>query len=143
MGTCTFLIALLSTDAMVGWIAAALLCLQRFGQGFGRGGEWGGATLPAVANAPLGWRARFGAAPQLGSPLGFLAANGAFLLGVWLSEAPFMRCEWRIPFLLSAGLVLLSLWVRLRIHETLEFSAAIKREPPVRVPVASMLSAYC
>ena len=63
-----------------GWIAPLLLCMLRFGQGFGLGGEWGGAALLAVENAPPGWRARFGMFPQLGAPVGFIAANGLFLL---------------------------------------------------------------
>ncbi|MEY4472036.1 MAG: hypothetical protein RL671_340, partial [Pseudomonadota bacterium] len=88
MGGSTLLIAFLPTYAMVGWVAPALLCLLRFGQGFGLGGEWGGAALLAVENAPKGWTARFGAAPQLGAPVGFLAANGLFLLlGLWLTDA--------------------------------------------------------
>jgi hypothetical protein len=71
MGVSTLLIAFLPTYAMVGWIAPLLLCVLRFGQGFGLGGEWGGATLLAVENAPKGWEARFGSAPQLGAPVGF------------------------------------------------------------------------
>ena len=143
MGGSTLAIAFLPTYAMAGWIAPALLCLMRFGQGFGLGGEWGGAALLAVENAPAGWKARFGAAPQLGSPLGFLAANGAFLLlGMSLSEAEFTRWGWRLPFLGSAVLVAVGLWVRLRIGETPEFRAALEREPPLRVPVARVLSKH-
>lgn len=90
MGGSTLLIAFLPTYAMAGWIAPALLCLLRFGQGFGLGGEWGGAALLAVENAPRGWEARFGSAPQLGAPLGFFFANGLFLLlGLGLSDADF------------------------------------------------------
>jgi MFS family permease len=90
MGTSTVLIGFLPTYAMIGWVAPVLLCVMRFGQGFGLGGEWGGAALLAVENAPKGWEARFGAAPQLGAPVGFLAANGLFLvLGLGLSDADF------------------------------------------------------
>ena len=78
----------LPTYAMVGWIAPLLLCLLRFGQGFGLGGEWGGAALLAVENAPPGWRARFGMLPQLGAPVGFIAANGFFLLLGAVADAP-------------------------------------------------------
>jgi MFS family permease len=80
MGGSTVAIAFLPTYAMAGWIAPFLLCLLRFGQGFGLGGEWGGAALLAVENAPPGWRARFGMFPQLGAPVGFIAANGLFLI---------------------------------------------------------------
>ncbi len=141
MGLSTLLIAFLPTYAMAGWIAPALLCLLRFGQGFGLGGEWGGAALLAVENAPKGWEARFGAAPQLGAPLGFLAANGLFLLlGMNLSEADFAAWGWRIPFLLSAVLVILGLWVRLRIGETPAFRAAVEKAPPPLVPLGRLLS---
>src|ERR1700750_1524676 len=86
MGASTLLIAFLPTYAQAGWGAPLLLCILRFGQGFGLGGEWGGAALLAVENAPEGWRGRFGTAPQLGAPVGFLAANGLFLLlGLGLS----------------------------------------------------------
>ena len=77
MGGSTMAIAFLPTYASVGWVAPLLLCLLRFGQGFGLGGEWGGAALLAVENAPPGYRARFGMFPQLGAPVGFIAANGA------------------------------------------------------------------
>lgn len=140
MGGSTLLIAFLPTYAMAGWIAPALLCLLRFGQGFGLGGEWGGAALLAVENAPRGWEARFGSAPQLGAPLGFLFANGLFLLlGRTLSDADFAAWGWRIPFLASALLVGLGLWVRLRIGETPAFREALEKAPPPRVPVGLLM----
>jgi predicted MFS family arabinose efflux permease len=140
MGTSTLLIAFLPTYAMIGWTAPLLLCLLRFGQGFGLGGEWGGATLLAVENAPPGWRARFGAAPQLGAPVGFLAANGLFLLlGLALSPGDFAAWGWRVPFALSALLVAVGLWVRLRVGETPAYRAALEQAPPPRVPLASVL----
>lgn len=144
MGLSTFLIAFLPTYAFMegfgaGWLAPALLCVLRFGQGFGLGGEWGGATLLAVENAPKGWEARFGCTPQLGAPIGFLAANGLFLLlGLGLSEQDFASWGWRIPFLLSALLVAIGLWVRLKISETPAFRAALEREAPAHVPVWEM-----
>lgn len=140
MGVSTLLIAFLPTYAMVGWVAPLLLCVLRFGQGFGLGGEWGGATLLAVENAPRGWEARFGSAPQLGAPVGFLAANGLFLLlGLWLSDADFTAWGWRVPFLLSAVLVGIGLWVRLRIGETPAFREALEQAPPPRVPLGTVL----
>ena len=139
MGGSTFAIAFLPTYAVAGALAPALLCLLRFGQGFGLGGEWGGASLLAVENAPKGWEARFGAAPQLGAPLGFLAANGLFLmLSLTLPPAAFAAWGWRIPFLASAVLVLVGLWVRLKIGETAAFRAAIEAAPPPRVPVGQL-----
>jgi predicted MFS family arabinose efflux permease len=139
MGVSTLLIAVLPTYAMVGWVAPLLLCLLRFGQGFGLGGEWGGAALLAVENAPPGWRSRFGMFPQLGAPVGFIAANGLFLLlGLGLSDGDFAAWGWRIPFLLSAVLVGLGLWVRLKIGETPAFADALATEAPVAVPIGEL-----
>lgn len=139
MGGSTLLIAFLPTYAMAGWIAPLLLCLLRFGQGFGLGGEWGGAALLAVENAPPGWKSRFGMFPQLGAPVGFIAANGLFLLlGLGLSDAQFAAWGWRIPFLFSALLVGLGLWVRLRIGETPDFAAALEEDKPAPVPIGEL-----
>ncbi|MFC4255443.1 MFS transporter [Altererythrobacter xixiisoli] len=143
MGISTLLIAFLPTYQMVGWVAPLLLCILRFGQGFGLGGEWGGAVLLAVENAPKGWEARFGAAPQLGAPIGFLAANGLFLLlGLWLDDAAFDSWGWRVPFLLSAILVGLGLWVRLNISETRDFAEAKDTEAPVAMPFTRVVSQH-
>lgn len=143
MGLSTTLVAFLPTYAMVGWIAPLALCVLRFGQGFGLGGEWGGAALLAVENAPPGWRARFGSAPQMGAPAGFLVANGLFLiLGLWLSPQEFLDWGWRIPFLLSAALVAVGLWIRLQLEETPEFRAALEEAPPPRVPLGEVVSRH-
>jgi MFS family permease len=140
MGGSTFAIAFLPSYAQVGWIAPALLCLMRFGQGFGLGGEWGGAALLAVENAPPGYRARFGMFPQLGAPIGFIAANGFFLLlGLLLTPEQFREWGWRLPFLASAILVGVGLWVRLRLTETPAFKAAIEHAPPPAVPLGEVL----
>ena len=106
MGGSTLAIAFLPTYGQVGLLAPFLLCVLRFAQGLGLGGEWGGAALLAVENAPKGWAGRFGSVPQLGAPVGFLAANGLFLLlGLGLDEAAFRSWGWRLPFLASALLV--------------------------------------
>lgn len=141
MGGSTVAIGLLPTYADIGWWAPLLLCIARLGQGFGLGGEWGGAALLAVENAPPGWRARFGMMPQLGAPVGFIAANGLFLvLGATLSEADFLAWGWRLPFLASAVLVGLGLWVRLKLTETPEFAAALAQERPRSVPMAELVT---
>jgi MFS family permease len=141
MGGSTVAIAFLPTYAMAGWIAPFLLCVLRFGQGFGLGGEWGGAALLAVENAPPGWRARFGMFPQLGAPVGFIAANGLFLiLGLLLTPDQFQSWGWRIPFLLSVVLVGVGLWVRLKITETPAFQAALKEAPPAKAPLGEVLA---
>ncbi len=143
MGGSTLLIAFLPTYAMVGWIAPLLLCTLRFAQGLGLGGEWGGAALLAVENAPPGWRGRFGMVPQLGAPVGFIAANGLFLLlGLALSDADFAAWGWRLPFLFSAALVGLGLWVRVKLHETPAFAKALEREAPAAVPIAELAGAH-
>ncbi len=140
MGGSTLAIAFLPTYTSAGAIAPLLLCLLRFGQGFGLGGEWGGASLLAVENAPPGWAARFGAAPQLGAPVGFLFANGLFLiLSLALTPAAFASWGWRIPFLASAVLVGVGLWVRMNISETPVFRAALAAAPPPRVPLGALL----
>ena len=140
MGGSTIAIALLPTYAMAGWLAPFLLCLLRFGQGFGLGGEWGGAALLAVENAPPGWRGRFGMFPQLGAPVGFIAANGFFLLlGLVLSPDQFINWGWRVPFLASAVLVGLGLWIRLRLSETPAFVAALAEAPPPEVPLGEVV----
>ena len=143
MGVSTTLVAVLPTYADAGWIAPVALCVLRFGQGFGLGGEWGGAALLAVEHAPPGWRARYGSAPQLGAPAGFIAANGLFLLlGVWLSPSEFREWGWRIPFAVSALLVVVGLWIRLKLTETPEFAASLAEAPPPAVPIAELLGRH-
>jgi MFS family permease len=139
MGASTLLIAFLPTYQQIGWWAPLLLCVLRFGQGFGLGGEWGGAALLAVENAPEGWRGRFGTAPQMGAPIGFIAANGLFLiLGVTLTPEQFRDWGWRLPFLASAILVGLGLWVRLKVSETPAFKRVLAEGPPPSVPLGEM-----
>ena len=139
MGVSTMLVAALPSYAQAGWWAPLALCVLRFGQGFGLGGEWGGAALLAVENAPPGWRARFGMFPQLGAPAGFVAANGLFLvIGAWLTPEQFRDWGWRVPFAVSAALVGLGLWIRLKLTETREFAAAMADAPPPAVPLAEL-----
>src|SRR5690606_41058559 len=112
------LIGLLPTYGQVGVLAPALLALCRFGQGLGLGGEWGGAILLATENAPPGQRAWYGMFPQLGAPIGFLCSTGIFLiLTQTLDDAQFLSWGWRIPFLASALLVIVGLYVSLRLTE--------------------------
>ncbi len=139
MGGSTMAIAFLPTYAQAGWIAPLLLCVLRFGQGLGLGGEWGGAALLAVENAPPGWKARFGMFPQLGAPVGFIAANGLFLLlGLVLTQDDFIAWGWRIPFLASSLLVIIGLWVRLKLTETPAFKAALEKERPPAIPLGEL-----
>jgi MFS family permease len=127
----------------IGSLAPILLCVLRFGQGIGLGGEWGGAALLATENAPAGKRGWFGMFPQLGPSVGFLASNGLFFgLALTLSDAQFKSWGWRVPFLVSAVLVALGLYVRLKIAETPAFQAAIERQERVRVPVAALITRH-
>jgi MFS family permease len=143
MGLSTVLIAFLPSYAQAGGMAPLLLCILRFGQGFGLGGEWGGAALLAVENAPPGKRARYGMFPQLGAPIGYIASNGLFLLlSLGLDEAQFIRWGWRIPFLASLILVGIGLWVRLKLTETPAFVAALKTSVPPKIPVAEVLRTH-
>ncbi|MCZ4342410.1 MFS transporter [Sphingomonadaceae bacterium G21617-S1] len=143
MGMSTLLIAFLPSYETAGWIGALLLAVLRFGQGFGLGGEWGGAALLAVENAPPGWRGRYGMFPQLGAPVGFIAANGLFLiLGVAMTQQQFMDWGWRLPFLGSALLVGVGLWVRLKLTETPAFQAAMAEAEPARVPIAELFRSH-
>ena len=140
MGGSTFAIAFLPGYATAGALAPVLLCVLRFGQGFGLGGEWGGAALLAVENAPAGWRGRYGMFPQFGAPVGFIAANGLFLvLGLVLTPQAFIDYGWRLPFLGSAVLVALGLWVRLRLTETPAFAEVLRQGKPAAVPLAELL----
>lgn len=143
MGLSTTLIGLLPTYAAIGFWAPLLLCLLRFGQGIGLGGEWGGAALLATENAPPGQRARFGMFPQLGAPLGFILANGLFLaMATFLSEDEFRRWGWRLPFLLSAVLLGVGLYVRVRLTETPAFRAAMARNERAGVPLLELLRSH-
>lgn len=141
MGISTTLIGVLPSYEMVGWVAPALLCLLRFGQGIGLGGEWGGAALLAAEYAPKGKRGWFGMFPQLGPPVGFLFAVGSFLLlANTLDDATFRDWGWRIPFLASAVLVVIGLYVRLKLEETPVFTQAVKTHAPVKLPLAQLFT---
>ncbi len=143
MGLSTVAIGLLPTYASIGIFAPLLLALCRFGQGLGLGGEWGGAVLLATENAPPGKRAWYGMFPQLGAPIGFLCSTGIFLLLTELmTDAQFLAWGWRIPFLASAALVIVGLWVRLRITETPDFQKTLDRDERVRLPMITVLKQH-
>jgi metabolite-proton symporter len=142
MGVATFLIGVLPTFDHIGLTATVLLLVLRLAQGFALGGEWSGAALVATENAPEGKRAWYGTFPQLGAPLGFIIANGLFLIinGV-LGEgsAEFMAWGWRVPFLFSAVMVVIGLWVRFRLVESEAFTAAEKRGKLTKSPLGTTL----
>ncbi len=143
MGLSTVTIGLLPTYETIGIAAPLLLAICRFGQGFGLGGEWGGAVLLAIENAPPGKRAWYGMFPQLGAPVGFLFSGGVFLaLSTWLTDEQFFAFGWRLPFLASAVLVLVGLYVRLTITETPVFREAVNKAERVKIPMVAVLRSH-
>ncbi len=140
MGISTILIGALPGYESIGWAAPVLLCLLRFAQGIGLGGEWGGAALLATEYAPAGKRGWFGMFPQLGPSVGFLFAVGSFLLlADLLDDTAFRAWGWRVPFLASAILVAVGLYVRTKLAETPAFARALAAHRPVKLPLAHLL----
>lgn len=141
MGGSTVLIGLLPTYAQAGVVGPLLLAMCRFGQGLGLGGEWGGAVLLATENAPPGKKAWYGMFPQLGAPIGFILSTTSFIaLGYFLSDEAFMSWGWRVPFIASAILVFVGLWMRLKIHETPDFQKTIDKQERVKAPVVTLFA---
>ncbi|TQC47953.1 MFS transporter [Rhodococcus sp. WS4] len=147
MGIATFVIGLLPTYHQIGIVAPALLALMRFCQGLGLGGEWSGAALLATETAQKGKRAWAAMWPQLGAPIGFFLANGLFLIitlfldhdnGSPDLDGAFLTWGWRIPFLLSAIMVMIGLYVRLKLEETPVFARAVERGEKVKTPLAEV-----
>lgn len=140
MGVATTLIGVLPTYAEIGAWAPVLLLVLRLAQGFGVGGEWGGAVLVAVENAPPTSRGLWGAWPQVGVPAGLLLANGVFLtMTLVTSPEAFLAWGWRVGFLLSAVLVIVGLMVRLKLEETPDFKAVQAAGKVERHPVRTVL----
>jgi metabolite-proton symporter len=142
MGVATFLIGLLPTYEQVGPWAAVLLIVLRIAQGFGVGGEWGGAVLMAVEHAPPGRRGYYGSWPQIGVPAGLLLSTGVFAVFARMPEAQFLAWGWRVPFLLSALLVVVGLVIRVRIFETPAFTQVKQAAREARQPILEVLRTY-
>lgn len=143
MGISTLLIGLLPGYATLGFWAPLLLCLLRFGQGIGLGGEWGGAALLATEHAPKGKRGWFGMFPQLGPSVGFLFATLSFLgLSVWLTDAQFKSWGWRLPFIFSALLVGVGLYVRFKLAETPAFAKALAEQSTHSIPIKPLFKTH-
>lgn len=148
MGVATILIGCLPTFNDIGAWAAVLLLVLRLAQGFALGGEWSGAALVATENAPKGKRAWYGTFPQLGAPIGFIIANTVFLLinfalphpdGPAQRSEAFLEWGWRVPFLFSAVMVIVGLWVRLRLVESDSFTKAEKKGALRKFPLGTVL----
>ncbi len=151
MGVATFLIGCLPTYQVVGWWAALLLLVLRLAQGFALGGEWSGAALVATENAPKGKRAWYGTFPQLGAPIGFIIANTIFLAinfalphpdGTAQRSEAFLAWGWRVPFLFSAVMVIIGLWVRLRLVESDTFQKAEKKGALRKFPLGEVIRGH-
>ena len=143
MGISTVAIGLLPSYASIGVVAPLLLMLCRFGQGVGLGGEWGGAVLLAIENAPPNKRAWYGMFPQLGAPIGLLLSGGTFLLLTdTMSPENFLEYGWRIPFIASSLLVVVGFYIRLKITETPAFENARIEEEKVKVPFVTIIKSY-
>ncbi|EPG2366808.1 MFS transporter [Acinetobacter baumannii] len=141
MGISTVCIGLLPTYAQIGIVAPLLLALCRLGQGLG--GEWSGAVLLATENAPEGKRAWYGMFPQLGAPIGFILATGSFLLlSAAIPEQAFMQWGWRIPFIASAVLVIVGLYIRLKLHETPAFQKVLDKQKEVNIPFKEVVTKH-
>ncbi len=136
MGFSTVLIGFLPGYATLGFSAVLLLCLCRFVQGIGLGGEWSGAVLVATENAPKRKRALYGSFPELGAPLGFFLCNGLFfILESFLTPAQMLSFGWRIPFLASFVMVAIGLWVREKMQETPLFRLAQEKQQVTKSPL--------
>jgi MHS family shikimate/dehydroshikimate transporter-like MFS transporter len=143
MGVATFLIGCLPTHASIGIAAPILLVVLRFIQGFGVGGEWGGAVLMAVEHGHKGRRGFFGSCAQAGVPIGLLLATGVFtLLNSQLTDAQFLAWGWRVPFLIGILLLGVGLYIRLAILESPLFTKLQKREPERPAPIREVLTKY-
>ena len=143
MGISTVCIGLLPSYAQIGLAAPLLLALCRLGQGLGLGGEWSGAVLLATENAPEGKRAWYGMFPQLGAPLGFIFATSSFLiLNAAMSEQAFLTWGWRIPFIASAALVIIGIFIRLKLHETPAFQKVLNKQKEVNVPAKEVITKH-
>ena len=143
MGISTVCIGFLPSYASIGIAAPLLLMLCRFGQGVGLGGEWGGAVLLAIENAPPNKRAWYGMFPQLGAPIGLLLSGGTFLiLTDTMSNEDFMDYGWRIPFIASSLLVVVGFYIRLKITETPAFENSKVEQQEVKVPFFTLLKSY-
>jgi MFS transporter, MHS family, shikimate and dehydroshikimate transport protein len=142
MGLGTFLIGLLPTYNDIGYTAPLLLVLVRLLQGVGLGGEWGGAVLMVIENAPAARRGLLGSLVQIGYPAGNLAAIGVFALLAKLPEADFLGWGWRLPFLVSILLAGVGLYIRLTLEETPVFREIEARNEVVRLPIAEVLTVH-
>jgi metabolite-proton symporter len=143
MGVATTLIGLVPTYEQIGVWAPIALVVLRIAQGFGVGGEWGGAVLMAVEHAPQGKRGFYGSWPQIGVPAGLALSIFVFRqFSAGLSEEQFLTWGWRIPFLLSVVLVFVGLLIRVRILESPAFARVKEEGTEARMPIIEVLRTH-
>src|SRR4051812_29335749 len=142
MGGGSTLIGCLPTAATIGVLAPILLVVLRAVQGIGLGGEWGGAATLVVECAPQNRRGLYGSSMQMGVPAGQLGSAGMVALFALLPEAEFLSWGWRVPFLLSALLVVVGMWVRSKLDETPQFRAVEETDKKQRMPIKEVLAGY-
>jgi len=135
MGIATALIGFLPTYDQVGIWAPILLVSMRLLQGFGLGGEWGGAVLMAVEHAPAGKRGFYGSWPQLGAPFGLFLGNLAMMAFSTMPDGPFLSWGWRVPFVISIALVVVGLWVRTKVAESPVFAQIKATKQEAKIPI--------
>ncbi len=139
MGLATAVIGLLPTYAAIGVWSPVLLVAMRLAQGFGLGGEWGGAVLMAVEHAPANRRGFYGSWPQVGAYVGLLLSTLVFRAVSRLAEGDFLAWGWRVPFLLSFLLVLVGLYIRMQIAESPVFARVKEAKVEARMPIVEVL----
>ncbi len=147
MGVATLLMGFLPSYATIGVWAPIILVTLRFMQGIGVGGEWGGAVLMSVEHAPDNRRGFYGSWPQVGVPAGLLLGTGIFaIVSASVTDAQFTSWGWRIPFLISAALIVVGLFIRLRISESPVFERAMReqeeRQEEAQLPVIEAIKTY-
>jgi MFS family permease len=142
MGAATVVMGLIPGYKSIGVAAPIILVLCRIAQGFGVGGEWGGAVLTAVEHAPAGKRAFYGSLPQVGVPAGLLLSTFALLAVSQLPNGQFLNWGWRLPFVAGALLVVVGLYIRATVGETPEFEAVKANENRVRIPALAAIKRY-
>jgi MFS family permease len=122
------------------WAPGRRSCWSRAGvQGFGLGGEWGGAVLMAVEHAPEDRRGFYGSWPQLGAPLGLVLGTLVFsIFSATMSDADFLAWGWRLPFLFSIVLVIVGLWIRFTLTESPEFQKVKDAKQEARMPIIDL-----
>lgn len=142
MGICTVLIGLLPTYATIGIWAPVLLVILRIVQGLSFGGEMGGAMLMAVEHAPPKWKSLIGSMPQMAAPMGILMSSGAFAMVTTLPESSFLLWGWRIPFVASALLIVIGVFVRMRISESPDFLEVKQQRRTAALPAWSVVKTH-